>query len=660
MKLNIIVLLSHPLRLVIMTSTLVLALSFIEPRVAYADAKDDAAQAAKDIDKAYQKAQENIPDKDIKEKEDALDKAAQDNDNTQGDPAKDPNKEKAQKKEDDARDKADKADPDKTGAPYRKALKDRREACKKLKKALAELRQLLQKRRKITSDNSDIEQAIRDAEKAEKEQKKTPEPPTLSMAVPQGSRTLATFITSGKIKIDSTGTGETIGHVADLKIQNLTDQQITCAIPPMILESGSGKNQHYACPTGQTVALNPHQRKTVPMNGVCLNRNKPPVGKGVSGDLVINEANPSSPQNPNSHIPATQAGDLLRICTSKYDAADKLQQEGALKNLPYKDKQKQKDIVVQWSTWCDTRISQITGAPPATKDDLRKVVYKQLESKKPMSPETKKKVDQGIDTIFEKVELTTAKAKDLENANLPAPGASSGPEVTPPPSGTNGPGQPSAADFQDPNAHFEGDEISDVAQMKGSSFFFRLSPNESVLIKISDIELVKNADGFVFLGKLIGERVWGSNRFEKFNIDNSPEYQKRGLTKVATLDDVNCGAPGSNNQVHFDKIRFRRLVTHGYPMLAITEMQGSNLLTNEALSGRLNIPDIVGRFVCPAVFDWDCWNTACSGYGCNLPACSCNGTGFCNWVIVGTKCVPTSCSGTCRNPMGWSSFCPCL
>ena len=31
-----------------------------------------------------------------------------------------------------------------------------------------------------------------------------------------------------------------------------------------------------------------------------------------------------------------------------------------------------------------------------------------------MSPETKKKVDQGIDTIFEKVELTSAKAKDLE------------------------------------------------------------------------------------------------------------------------------------------------------------------------------------------------------------------------------------------------------
>ena len=31
-----------------------------------------------------------------------------------------------------------------------------------------------------------------------------------------------------------------------------------------------------------------------------------------------------------------------------------------------------------------------------------------------MTPEKKKKVDQGIDTIFEKVELTSAKAKDLE------------------------------------------------------------------------------------------------------------------------------------------------------------------------------------------------------------------------------------------------------
>src|SRR5262249_55586192 len=94
------------------------------------------------------------------------------------------------------------------------------------------------------------------------------------------------------------------------------------------------------------------------------------------------------------------------------------------------DKEEQKKIVEQWSTWTDPEISKITGNPPATKDDLKKVVYKQLETKGPMSPETKKKVDQGIDTIFEKVELTTAKAKDFEKPKGYAEGAS--PAESPP------------------------------------------------------------------------------------------------------------------------------------------------------------------------------------------------------------------------------------
>lgn len=251
----------------------------------------------------------------------------------------------------------------------------------------------------------------------------------------QGAQTnqgesIRSLAATGKVKVETSGTGETIGHVADLKIQNLTDQPLTCAIPPMILESGSGKNQHYACPHGQSVPLAPQQSKTVPMNGVCLNRNKPPVGKGVSGDLVINEANPAIPQNPNSHLPATDANRLLQICTSKYDAAEKLQEEGALKDLPYRDPQKQKDIVVQWSTWTDPVICQMTGSPPATKEDLKKVVYKQVEEQGPMTPEKKKKVDQGIDTIFEKVELTSAKAKDLEKPGPVVAGPLSSVELT--------------------------------------------------------------------------------------------------------------------------------------------------------------------------------------------------------------------------------------
>ena len=232
---------------------------------------------------------------------------------------------------------------------------------------------------------------------------------------------IGSLTTSGKVRVQTSGTGETIGHVADLKIQNLTDQPLTFAVPPMILESSSGKNQHYACPRGQTATLDPHQSKTVPMNGVCLNRNKPPVAKGVSGDLVVNETNPTAPQNPNSHLSSTDAGKLLRSCAAKYTAADQLQKSGALKNLPYHDPQKQKDIVVQWSTWTDPVICQMTGSPPATKEDLRKVVYKQVEQQGPMPPETKKKVDKGIDAIFSAVELTSAKAKDLEKPEKEIP-----------------------------------------------------------------------------------------------------------------------------------------------------------------------------------------------------------------------------------------------
>jgi hypothetical protein len=373
----------------------------------------DAQQAAKDIDAANKDAQANLPNNTVKSAEDKLDEAARKNEDT---PANDPNKADTQKAEDDAKAKADDAQSAfGQGKDYRKALEKRREARKRLKKARDDLGKVLQKRRQSPrNDNSDVEKAVNEADKARRESEKKPERTATGMVMPQGQPTLAMLASLGKVKVDSNGTGETIGHIADLVIQNLTDQPLMCVVPPMILESGSGKNQHYACPKGQNVALNPHQEKMVPMDGVCVNRNKPPVGKGVSGDLLVNEGNPNIAQDPQSHLKAKDADKLLRIATSKYDAADKLQKDGTFKDLPYHDKQKQKDIVVQWSTWTDPQISEITGAPPATKEDLKKVVYKQVEQNGPMTPETKKKVDQGIDTIFEKVELTTAKAKDLE------------------------------------------------------------------------------------------------------------------------------------------------------------------------------------------------------------------------------------------------------
>ncbi len=219
---------------------------------------------------------------------------------------------------------------------------------------------------------------------------------------------------SDPVKVDAVGTGETIGHVGDLNIQNLTDGPLHFFVPPMILESINGSDQDYVCPHGENVSIPAGQTKTVPMDGVCINRNKPPVGKGVSGALVVNTVEPNIAQHPDCHLPAKAAGNLLLICDSIYQAAEKLQEEGELKEFPYKKKKEQKEILVQWSTWANPRISEVTKEPPATKDDLKKVVYKQVEEKGKPSPGTKKKLDQGIDTIFEKVELTSTKAKELE------------------------------------------------------------------------------------------------------------------------------------------------------------------------------------------------------------------------------------------------------
>jgi hypothetical protein len=216
------------------------------------------------------------------------------------------------------------------------------------------------------------------------------------------------------VNIDTVGTGRTIGHVADLRLENVTDDAINCLVPPVVLESKSRNNQDYVCPKRETLRIGPHSTATVPLDGVCVIRNKPPVGPGVTSDLIINTGDPTFPQNPASHVPANQARDLLRLCTSKYNAADMIQKQGALKDLPYTDTQKQKDIVVQWSTWSDPRVCGIVRTPAATKEDLKEVVYKQVVEKGPMTPARKKKIDEGIDAIFDKVELTTAKAKELE------------------------------------------------------------------------------------------------------------------------------------------------------------------------------------------------------------------------------------------------------
>ena len=68
--------------------------------------------------------------------------------------------------------------------------------------------------------------------------------------------------------------------------------------------------------------MGPHATVTGSVDGICINRSKPPVGKGVTDDLVINLGDPTVPQNPNAHISVKQARDLLDWMDKRRAAAN--------------------------------------------------------------------------------------------------------------------------------------------------------------------------------------------------------------------------------------------------------------------------------------------------------------------------------------------------
>ena len=228
------------------------------------------------------------------------------------------------------------------------------------------------------------------------------------------TESLAALAFGGKIEVVTVGTGQSIGHVADLRMRNLTGERLAVPVPAMVLESGSRQFQHYACPHAQTVIIGAHGAKTVPIYGVCLVRDKPPVGQGVTGELIVCDGNPSSPRSPDSHFTAKEAGKMTRVAKSYGDAAEKLEKEGAFKNMPYHEPKKQKEIATQWGVWSDPKIAKITHSKRATKEDFKRTVVRQAEKKKPLEPEEKKQLEQGADEIFKDIQLTTKEAKNLE------------------------------------------------------------------------------------------------------------------------------------------------------------------------------------------------------------------------------------------------------
>lgn len=235
-----------------------------------------------------------------------------------------------------------------------------------------------------------------------------------SAAAARHSGTVTTLAAEKKIRVETLGTGRSIGSIADLKIRNLGSDTLIITVPAMVLESRSKQYQDYACPRSQTVRLGAGKETTVSLEGICLMRAKLPVGRGVRDELIVCDGHPSSPRNPDSHYSPKEARKLVRVAKSYGDAADKLEREHKLKEIPYHDAKKRKEIVEQWGIWMDPEISKRTGTRRATKTDLKETILRQARKQAPLEPVKKQELERGVDEIFQDIQLTSKEAKALE------------------------------------------------------------------------------------------------------------------------------------------------------------------------------------------------------------------------------------------------------
>ncbi|GEM_PF-2845443 len=198
-----------------------------------------------------------------------------------------------------------------------------------------------------------------------------------------------------KVETALTGTKETIGHVATLSLINHTDETFFIRIPPTILASKTGKVQNYALPQTVETTLGPRETKAIPLTGICLDVRVPPAGPEDKDELAL-----LNPETLDRHWRIQLGGTQAIIQTT-----EELQRKGIYKTPQSKQSEKERDTLVQWTTW---RFVSLLKGNPITKEDFKKKVYEKAGE---LTAEKKEKLDPGIDDLWDAIQLTGAEAK---------------------------------------------------------------------------------------------------------------------------------------------------------------------------------------------------------------------------------------------------------
>lgn len=279
-----------------------------------------------------------------------------------------------------------------------------------------------------------------------------------------GATELATLVAEGKLAVTLTGTGETIGHIADLTLRNISGQPLqTIAMMSRVLDSVSGQAQPYCIAGGlpggagdapgyiapmfstlQPGAIQPLDTKVPVLDPIFKNlfkdRNKTEPLMIIITPKILTTAAMKINLGPGAeavasvngvcldgHKPPVAKGNTTDMAFAKPADADALaslagtvqgvdniiattRQLQALKKFttPFSGQpDKERCTVVQWTTWAFT---SATTSKPITQNDLAAKVHEQTGAK---TDEQKAQLQPGVNQIWNAVQLTGAGAKVL-------------------------------------------------------------------------------------------------------------------------------------------------------------------------------------------------------------------------------------------------------
>jgi len=258
--------------------------------------------------------------------------------------------------------------------------------------------------------------------------------------------------------VKAIGTGRTTGHIANLSIQNNTDNPIKAQIGPLFIPS-DGQYHPYIVPTPIRIIVNPGATTTAKLNGYCTDIHLPPVPENkpmppidswleqpsagmdlpenwqpqtnqgwqpLSGTDANNVAGDGRPQllvpgtnRPLNHTinqithPKEAAPILLSAINEITEAYENMSTSEEI-NTPFKgNPEKERESVIQQTFWIYT--AALTGTVYKL-SDFEKKTHEQFEKStgnkvSGLNPEQKKELDKGVNDFWNTFQAVGAEAK---------------------------------------------------------------------------------------------------------------------------------------------------------------------------------------------------------------------------------------------------------